>query len=321
MVFGVIVFDWEWMNLFVFMDWFGFMEVIFFVFFIYWGWDICFVLNEEIKDFKWIFGCVVLLIMVILLVIYVVVMIVVMMYVGLGEDGMGLGNEVNVDDFFFVIKDGLFGLFGWVFVVFVIIFVILLIQMIILFMVWGILVMGVYWVFLVKFKDVYLVYKMLLFFMIVMGVVVFVYYVGMILISDNILQDLIFFFGFVIVFYYVIIGFVCVWYFCRDFMFLVCDFFFKGLFLLLGGFMFIGVFIQFVIDMWDVDYGYMVLFGIGGMFVIGVGLLVFGFVLMFFWYFFLWLKWFFCGESLNCDIEVMVLDEFVVMICLIDGGI
>jgi len=82
-----------------------------------------------------------------------------------------------------------------------------------------------------------------------------------------------------------------------------------------------GAFVQSAIDMWDVDYGYTVLFGIGGTFVIGIGSLAFGLVLMFVWYLFPRSKRFFRGESLNRDTQVMVPDEPATTIRSIDGGI
>ena len=58
-------------------------------------------------------------------------------------------------------------------------------------------------------------------------------------------------------------------------------------------------FVQSAIDMYDVDYGYTVLLGIGGTFVLGIGALAFGVLLMFLWFFFPRSKPFFRGESLN----------------------
>ena len=110
-------------------DWFnplladghGMVQAIILALFIYWGWDTCLALTEETKDPKRIPGRAALLTTVILLFTYVAVTIAAMMYAGLGEDGTGLGNEANADDFFLAIKDGLLGPFGWVLVVSVII--------------------------------------------------------------------------------------------------------------------------------------------------------------------------------------------------------
>ncbi|MDQ0647324.1 amino acid transporter [Microbacterium natoriense] len=316
-----IEFSWEWMNPFAFTSWSGFTEAILLALFIYWGWDTCLALNEETKDPKRIPGRAALLTCVILLFTYVAVTIAAMMYAGLGETGTGLGNEEHADDFFLAIKDGLLGPFGWVLVVAVIISAVSSTQTTILPTARGTLAMGVYRALPAKFKDVHPVYKTPSFSTIVMGVVAVAYYVGMTLISDNILQDSILSLGLAIAFYYSITGFACVWYFRKDLAKSARDLFFKGIFPLLGGLMLAGAFVQSAIDMWDVDYGYTVLFGIGGTFVVGIGSLAVGLVLMFLWYLFPRSKRFFAGESLNMDTEVMVPEDVSEFPRSIDGGI
>lgn len=314
-------FDLEWLNPFGFTDWSGFTEAILLALFIYWGWDTCLALNEETKDPKKIPGRAALLTTVILLFTYVGVTIAAMMYAGLGETGTGLGNEANADDFFLAIKDGLLGPFGWVLVVSVIISAVSSTQTTILPTARGTLAMGVYRALPAKFKEVHPTYKTPSFSTLVMGVVASVYYVGMTLISDDVLQDSILSLGLAIAFYYAITGFACVWYFRKDLTNSARDFFFKGLFPLLGGLMLTGAFIQSAIDMWAVEESYSELLGIGGTFVIGIGSLAFGLVLMFVWYLFPRSKRFFRGESLNRDTQVMVPDEPGDIIRSIDGGI
>ncbi|MDR6198958.1 amino acid transporter [Microbacterium sp. SORGH_AS428] len=302
-------FDISWLNPFGFADWSGFTEAVLLALFIYWGWDTCLALNEETKDPKRTPGRAALLTTVILLVTYVSVTIAAMMYAGLGEDGVGLGNESNADDFFLAIKDGLLGPFGWVLVVAVLISAVSSTQTTILPTARGTLAMGVYRALPARFKDVHPVYRTPSFSTLVMGVVAVVYYVGMSLISDNILQDSILSLGLAIAFYYAITGYACVWYFRRELFRSAGAFVVKGLLPLLGALMLTYAFIQSAIDMWDVDYGYTVLFGIGGTFVIGIGALAVGVVLMFVWFLFPRSKRFFRGESLNRDTEVLVPDE------------
>ncbi|MBO9626039.1 MAG: APC family permease [Microbacterium sp.] len=314
-------FDWQWMNPFGFTDWSGFTEAILLALFIYWGWDTCLALNEETKDPKRIPGRAAVLTCVILLVTYVAVTISAMMYAGLGTEGTGLGNEANADDFFLGIKDGLLGPFGWVLVVAVIISAISSTQTTILPTARGTLAMGVYRALPARFKDVHPVYKTPSFSTIVMGIVAVAYYVGMTLISDNILQDSILSLGLAIAFYYAITGFACVWYFRKELTRSPRDFFFKGLFPLLGGLMLTAAFVQSAIDMWQPDYGNTVLLGIGGTFVVGIGSLAIGVVLMVIWFFFPRAKKFFAGESLNMQTEVMVPDDPAEFTRSIDGGI
>ncbi len=313
-------FSWEWLNPFAFTDWSAFIEAVLLAIFIYWGWDTCLALNEETKDPKRIPGRAALLTTVILLVTYVTVTIAAMMYAGLGEEGTGLGNEANADDFFLAIKDGLLGPFGWVLVVAVVISAVSSTQTTILPTARGTLAMGVYRALPAKFKDVHPEYKTPSFSTLVMGTVAILYYVGMTFISDNILQDSILSLGLAIAFYYAITGFACVAYFRKDLFRSARDFFFKGLLPLLGALMLTYAFVQSAIDMWDVDYGYTVLLGIGGTFVMGIGSLAVGIVLMFVWFLFPRSKPFFRGESLNRDTAVLVPDEPGEFLRSIDGG-
>ena len=63
------------------------------------------------------------------------------------------------------------------------------------------------------------------------------------------------------------------------------------------------------------------LFGIGGVFVIGVGSLALGVVLMVVWFFFPGSKPFFRGQSLNRDTAVLVPDEDAPVLRSVDGGL
>lgn len=314
-------FDWEWFNPLAFTDWSGFTEAILLALFIYWGWDTCLALNEETKDPKRTPGRAALLTTVILLFTYVAVTVAAMMYAGLGEDGTGLGNEANADDFFLAIKDGLLGPFGWVLVVAVLISAVSSTQTTILPTARGTLAMGVYRALPAKFKDVHPRYKTPSFSTLVMGIVATAYYVGMSLISDNILQDSILSLGLAIAFYYAITGYACVWYFRKDLFTSGRNLLYRGILPLLGALMLTLAFVQSAIDMYDVDYGYTVLLGIGGTFVVGIGSLLLGVVLMVIWFFFPRSKRFFRGESLNRETPVLVPEAADTYGRSIDGGL
>ena len=70
---------------------------------------------------------------------------------------------------------------------------------------------------------------------------------------------------------------------------------------LLGALMLTFAFVQSAIDMYDVDYGFTVLLGVGGTFVVGIGALAVGVVLMMLWFAVPASRPFFRGESLNRD--------------------
>ncbi|GAA1947212.1 APC family permease [Microbacterium deminutum] len=314
-------FDWSWFNPFAFGDWNAFVEAILLALFIYWGWDTCLALNEETKDPKRIPGRAALLTTVILLVTYVGVTVAAMMYAGLGTEGTGLGNEANADDFFLAIKDGLLGPVGWLLVVAVMISAISSTQTTILPTARGTLAMAAYKALPRRFASVHPQYKTPSFSTLVMGVVAIVYYVAFTLINDNILQDSILSLGLAIAFYYAITGYACVWYYRRELFASTRNFFYKFLLPLLGALMLTYAFVQSAIDMWSVDYGYSVLLGVGGSFVMGVGALAFGVLLMFLWFVFPRSKAFFRGESLNRETPVLVPEDPADYLRSVDGGL
>jgi hypothetical protein len=90
---------------------------------------------------------------------------------------------------------------------------------------------------------------------------------------------------------------------------------------LLGALMLTYAFVQSAIDMWAIDYGKTELLGIGGTFVVGIGALLVGVVLMVVWFLFPRAKPFFDGRSLNRDTPVMVPDEPEAYSRSIDGGV
>ena len=96
---------------------------------------------------------------------------------------------------------------------------------------------------------------------------------------------------------------------------------FRFLFPLLGALILTGAFVKSAIDMFDPDYGYTVLLGVGGVFVVGVGSLLVGVVLMIVWSFFPGSKPYFRKQSLNRDTEVLVPEEEVPVGRSIDGGL
>lgn len=318
---GATDFSWSWFDPFAFESWSGFTEAVLLALFIYWGWDTCLALNEETKDPKRIPGLAALLTCILLLVTYVSVTVAAMMYAGLGDTGTGLANEANADDVFMAIKDGLLGPLGWVLVVAVLISAVSSTQTTILPTARGTLSMAVYRALPAKFKTVHPVYRTPSFSTTVMGIVASAYYIGMTFVSDNILQDSIVSLGLAIAFYYAITGYACVWYFRKDLFTSGRNVVYKLVLPLLGALMLTYAFVQSAIDMYDVEYGNTVLLGVGGTFVVGIGALALGILLMLLWFMFPRSKRFFRGESLNRDTPVLVPDEPEVYTRSVDGGL
>ncbi len=310
----------SWFNPFAFESASGFVEAILLALFIYWGWDTCLALNEETKDPERTPGRAAILSTLILLVTYVGVTVAAMAYAGLGSTGLGLGNEDNAEDVFFALKDVLFGPWAWLLVIAVMVSAISSTQTTILPTARGTLAMAAYRALPRRFGAVHPKYQTPAFSTIIMGIVATVFYVGMTIISEDFLSDTILSLGLAIAFYYAITGFACVWFFRRTLFDSARNVVFRLIFPLLGALMLTAAFVFSAIDMINPDYGYTVLFGIGGVFVVGIGSLALGVVLMIVWSFFPRSKPFFRGESLNETTEVLVPEEAVPPKRSVDGG-
>jgi amino acid transporter len=318
---GATVPDLSWFNPFAFESASGFVEAVLLALFIYWGWDTCLALNEETKDPQRTPGRAAILSTLILLVTYVGVTVAAMAYAGLGSSGLGLGNEDNAEDVFFALKDVLFGPFAWLLVIAVLVSAVSSTQTTILPTARGTLAMAAYRALPKRFGAVHPKYHTPAFSTVVMGIVATVFYVGLTIVSEDFLSDTILSLGLAIAFYYAITGFSCVWFFRRELFASAHNVFFMFLFPLIGALMLSAAFIFSAVDMLNPDYGYTVLFGIGGVFVVGIGSLALGVVLMIIWSFFPRAKAFFSGEALNATTEVLVPDETVPVRRSVDGGL
>ena len=306
---GSVAFDWNWFNPAELTSWSGFMQAVLLALFIYWGWDTCLALNEETKNPRKTPGRAALSSIVVLIVLYVGVSVAVMMFAGFGDTGFGLTNEANLDDVFTVLGGALFGPWGWFLILGVLLSAASSTQTTILPTARGTLSMAVYRALPAKFAELHPKFKTPWFSTTVMGLAAIVYYVGMSLLSEDMLADSLTSMGLAVALYYAITSFACVWYFRDTLRESARNLWMRGILPALGGLMLGYAFVQSAIDMWAKDYGETVLLGVGGAFVIGVGAILIGFVLMALW----WLRPnsrpFFRGESLNRDTEVLVPDE------------
>jgi len=310
----------EWFNPFAFTSGSAFVEAILLALFIYWGWDTCLALNEETKDPERTPGRAAILSTVILLVTYVGVTVAAMAYAGLGTSGVGLGNETNAEDVFFALKDVLFGPWAWLLVIAVMVSAVSSTQTTILPTARGTLAMAAYKALPKRFGTVHPRFKTPAFSTLVMGIVATTFYVGMTIISEDFLSDTILSLGLAIAFYYAITGFACVWYFRRELFASGRNIVFKLVFPLVGALMLTAAFVFSAIDMFDPDYGYTVIWGIGGVFVVGIGSLALGVVLMAVWFVFPGSKPFFRGESLNRETPILVPETEHPPLRSVDGG-
>src|SRR5699024_2280133 len=131
------------------------------------------------------------------------------------------------------------------------------------------------------------------------GTASLIFYVGMTIISYNILQDTIESTSLAVAMYYAITSFACIWYFRKNLFDTGRNFVMRFLLPLIGGIMMTIVFVLSCVFMLDPDYGETTIWVVSGSFVMGVGALALGVVVLYIWYKFPDEKEYFAGESLN----------------------
>ncbi|GAB2573924.1 APC family permease [Microlunatus antarcticus] len=257
--------------------------------FIYWGWDSAVAVNEETKDPATTPGRAAILSTLLLLATYAIVSIAMVAFAGVGDSGVGLGNEANADDIFAALGTQVFGdsALGHVMEVLLVITVLTSAsastQTTILPTARTSLSMAAYRAVPARFARIHPTHLSPSTSTIWMGAISIVFYVGMTLISENILADSIAAVGLLIAFYYGLTGFACVWFYRRTLTSSLRNFVMRGLFPLLGGVMLLGAFVIASYQYAQPDFGETSIFGIGGVFVLGIGSLLLGVVLMLAW--------------------------------------
>lgn len=299
--------SWTWLNPFN-VDFSSFIQAFLLCLFIYWGWDAILAVNEETKNPEKTPGRAALIATIVLLVGYTVVTMSTVSYAGVGDTGIGLANPDIQDDIFNAISLPLLGQWGTVFIL-----VVTLIstassaQTTILPTARGTLSMAVYKALPSRFAQVSPKYMTPGFSTFVTCAIGLTFYVVMKFVSDNILEDTISSISLAIALYYALTAFSCAWYFRKEARTSFKNFFIVIFLPTVGGIILSFVFVASAVQMWSPDYGYGSLFGVGSVFIIGIGSLLVGVVLMFLWQ--LKAPAFFRGETLTHDTPVLVPDE------------
>ena len=254
--------------------------------FIYWGWDTAVATNEESDDPAKTPGRAAVLSTLLLLLTYAIVSIATIAFAGVGTTGIGLGNPDNADDVFAALGHEVFGggFFGHIMLFLLTICVLTSAsastQTTILPTARTSLSMGAYKAIPQRFARIHPRYLTPSDSTIWMGAVSIVFYVGLTLVSANILADTIAAVGLMIAFYYGLTGFACAWFYRKTMWAKPRDILMQGIIPFLGGLLLLGAFIWACKTYADPDYGYTSLWGIGGVFLIGIGSLLVGVVLM-----------------------------------------
>jgi amino acid transporter len=278
--------------------------------FIYWGWDACLAVGEETKDPGRTPGIAAVITTLILVCTYVLVAYAVQSFAGFGYVGIGLNNAMNTDDVLTILGKPVAGpIAASLLLLTVSVSALSSTQTTILPTARGTLSMAVYEAIPKRFGKVHPRYMTPAFGTIVMGLSALFFYLLLTFLSENALADSVASLGLAVAFYYGITAYSCVWYFRRTLFLSARNLFFRGIFPLLGALAMTWAFVQSATDMIAPDYGYTAFGPVGGVFVLGVGMLVLGIPLMLACFAF-GTKRFFRGETLNAQTEVKVPDTY-----------
>ncbi|MBW1598213.1 APC family permease [Streptomyces sp. JJ38] len=249
--------------------------------FIYWGWDTSLTVNEETSGSTRTPGRAAMISIAVLVTSYVLTAVAALMFSGTGTTGLGLGNPETSDNVFAVLADPVMGPLGVLLFLAVVASAAASLQTTFLPAARTMLAMSTYKAFPASFARVHPRFETPGRATVAAGVATGVFYAVMTLVSENVLIDTIYALGLMICFYYALTAFACVWHFRGELTRGVRDAVTKGVLPLLGGVLLTAVFVKTMADMWDPAYGSgSSIAGVGSVFVIGVGLLLVGLVLM-----------------------------------------
>ena len=276
--------------------------------FAFWGWDTCLTVNEESKGSAKTPGRAALLCVLSILLTYLIVATASQMYAGVGEEGLGLGNDENASNVFGAIAEPVMGN-PWHLLLFLAVLASSTAGLITTFLPTSrtMLGMATYKALPPKFAAIHPRYLTPSFATVVAGAFAGVFYTVLHLVSRNALVDTILALGIMICFYYSLTAFACIWFFRRELFTSVNNFIFKLLFPLLGGLGLFAVLLVTLHDSASPDYGSGAsIFGVGLVLILGLGLILLGIGLM--------LAWravspdFFRGQTLHKDTPTVLID-------------
>ncbi|MDF0531839.1 APC family permease [Tsukamurella sp. 8F] len=249
--------------------------------FLYWGWDACLAVGEETRDASRTPGLAAVLSTVVLLGTYVLVAFAVQAIAGFGSTGTGLGNAAHHDDVLTVLGRPVGGpILAALLMLLVALSALGSTQSTVLPTARGTLAMAVYKAAPDRFARVHPRFQTPSFGTLVMGASALAFYVVMSVFSRDALGDSISSLGLAVAFYYGVTAFACAWHFRRTALSSFRNLLLRMIFPLLGGIAMVWAFAQSCRDMLAPSYGATSFGPIGGVFVMGVGMLVLGVPLM-----------------------------------------
>lgn len=274
----------DWFNPFAVGSFSAFAAGVSLSIFIYWGWDVTLTMSEETTNPEKTPGRAGALTVVVIVVIYLTVALSILSFAGVGDGELGAGNPDNQESIFAALAGPVMGPFAILMSMAVLSSSAASLQSTFVSPARTLLAMGHYKALPRGYGRVSPRHKSPSFATVASAVAAAGFYVFTRLVSENALWDTITALGMMICFYYGITALACVWYFREQAFESVRNTIFKFLAPLLGGVILLIMFFKTAADSMDPGYGSgSSLFGIGMVFILGIGVILLGVVLMLIW--------------------------------------
>ena len=271
----------EWFNPFAVESFSSFAAGVSLSIFVYWGWDVTLTMNEETKDPGKTPGRAATVTVFVIVLVYMMVSLAVLSYAGVGEGELGAGNPENQESIFAVLAGPVMGPFAILMSLSILSSSAASLQSTFVSPARTLLAMGHYRALPRRFGGISPVHKSPGYATVASAVAAAGFYTVTRLLSENALWDTITALGLMICFYYGITALACVWFFRASAFASVRGFLLKFLSPLLGGVILFVMFFKTAIDSMDPSYGSgSSVGGVGLVFVLGMGVILLGAVLM-----------------------------------------
>lgn len=278
--------------------------------FAYWGWDACLSISEETQQPHKNPGKAAVLATILMLGTYVLVSVAIQAFAGFGTTGIGLNNPQHANDALSILGDPVVGK-GLAVVLLVAISSSALASVMTSLVKTArvMLAMAVYRALPQRFARVHPQYLTPRFAVLVVGVGGFTIYLVMTLVSQNSLADMVASLGLAVTFYYATAAYACVWTYRHTLRRSARNFWLRGSLPFIGAVAMTWAFVQSAIDMYAPGYGKTHFGPVGGVFALGMGLLLLGIPVAALSA--LGSRDFFRGKTLNAGTEIVVPDSAV----------
>ncbi|WP_432524173.1 APC family permease [Kineococcus sp. SYSU DK006] len=249
--------------------------------FIYWGWDVVLTMNEETQGSRTTPGRAALATIALIVVLYLAVALAVLTFSGTGEEGLGLGNADIQENIFAALAGPVMGPAAVLMSLAVLASSAASLQSTFISPARTLLAMGHYGALPPRFARIVPRFQSPGYATVVAGVIASVFYAVMRVLSEDVLWDTITALGMMVCFYYGVTALACVWYFRGTWRGDLRSFLTTGLAPGIGGVLLLVFFVQTAVDSTDQSYGSgSQLFGIGLVFLLGIGVLALGVLVM-----------------------------------------